>query len=89
MGPVSVAIDAHPESFQFYSNGIYYEPQCTTDKLNHGVLVVGYGTEADGQQYWLVKNSYGPEWGIGGYMKLPKLYNNHCGIASYATYPLV
>ncbi|XP_018327527.1 cathepsin L-like isoform X2 [Agrilus planipennis] len=91
IGPVSAAIDASQESFQFYSDGVYYDPKCESaaDKMNHAVLVVGYGTEPDGKQYWLIKNSYGTGWGIGGYMKIAKYANNHCGIATYASYPLV
>lgn len=91
LGPVSAAMDAGNESFQFYSEGVYYEPKCqnSVDKLNHAVLVVGYGVEPDGKKYWLVKNSYGPDWGIGGYFKLAKDKGNHCGIATYASYPLV
>lgn len=91
LGPVSVAIDASKPSFQFYSNGVYYDPSCggTDDDVNHAVLVIGYGTEPNGQKYWLVKNSYGPNWGIGGYVKMAKESNNHCGIAIRASYPLV
>ncbi|EEZ97693.1 procathepsin L [Tribolium castaneum] len=91
LGPVSAAMDAGRQSFQFYSDGIYYDPQCGNrpDDVNHAVLVVGYGTEPNGQKYWLVKNSYGPQWGIGGYVKLAKDANNHCGIAIQASYPLV
>ena len=87
-GPVAVAIDASHRSFHQYSSGIYYEPRCSQTRLNHFVLVVGYGTE-NGQDYWLIKNSWGSKWGIKGYMKMRRNANNHCGIASYAIYPSV
>uniref|UniRef100_A0A667IHM3 Procathepsin L n=1 Tax=Lynx canadensis TaxID=61383 RepID=A0A667IHM3_LYNCA len=92
VGPVSAAVDASLNSFQFYKKGIYYDPKCSNKHLNHGVLVVGYGfegEESDNKKYWIVKNSWGAKWGKHGYILMAKDRDNHCGIATMASFPIV
>ncbi|KAG2331726.1 hypothetical protein Bca4012_018719 [Brassica carinata] len=87
--PVSVAIDAGSSDFQFYSEGVF-TGRCGTE-LNHGVAAVGYGTTIDGTKYWIVKNSWGEEWGEKGYIRMQRGIRHKeglCGIAMEASYPL-
>lgn len=89
IGPISVALDTSHESFWYYSSGIYYEPKCNDDNLNHALLAVGYGTDEKGRDYFILKNSWGDNWGEDGYIRIARNKKNHCGIASSATYPVV
>ncbi len=83
--PISVAIEADETQFQFYHHGVL-DGECGTN-LDHGVVLVGYGTE-NGKDYWIVRNSWGPHWGDEGYIKLRR-GKNMCGIAMQASYPIV
>jgi len=87
VGPVSVGIDAAHRSFQLYRSGVYHEPRCSTQRLDHGVAVVGYGTE-NGKDYYTVKNSWGSGWGEQGYIKMARNQHNACGIATNACYAI-
>ncbi|XP_042279527.1 procathepsin L-like [Thunnus maccoyii] len=89
VGPLSVAIDSSQKEFMFYESGVYYDPECDKDNINHAVLLVGYGETREGLKYWIVKNSFGESWGKEGYIQITRDHNNHCGIASDVSYPLV
>jgi len=81
--PVSVAIQANQPAFQFYSSGVL-TGSCGT-RLDHGVLAVGYGTWTDGTPYYKVKNSWGPSWGMDGYILIEadvSQRGGQCGILS-------
>ncbi|XP_027338756.1 ervatamin-B-like [Abrus precatorius] len=86
--PVSVGIAVN-DNFRQYRGGLFEGP-CGTD-LTHAVTVIGYGSE-DGKDYWLIKNSWGKQWGDGGFMKLQRGGGDPqglCGIAMQASYPKI
>ncbi len=90
--PVSIAISADTRLFQSYSGGVITSETCYTS-LDHGVLIVGYGTE-NGQDYWTVKNSWGTSWGTeGGYVKIARSDSTNdpgiCGIAMQPSFPSI
>uniref|UniRef100_A0A146LB69 Digestive cysteine proteinase 3 n=1 Tax=Lygus hesperus TaxID=30085 RepID=A0A146LB69_LYGHE len=84
IGPISVAINGY--GIMDYSQGIYDNPNCDGQRLNHAMLLIGYGIEKD-IPYWLVKNSWGAQWGEKGYIRMRRNRNNLCGIASAASHP--
>ena len=89
--PVSIAIEADQRDFQLYKSGVF-TGTCGTN-LDHGVLVVGYGTDS-GLDYYKVKNSWSTSWGEGGYIRLGRgsQYNmgsGQCGILLQASYPVL
>lgn len=86
--PVSVGIEADQTSFQSYGGGVL--TKLCGSKLDHGVLIVGYGTD-NGVDYWKVKNSWGPTWGEKGFIRIQrgKPGQGECGIKGMPSYPQV
>jgi len=82
--PVSIAIQANQKAFQSYSSGVL-TGRCGQN-LDHGVLAVGYGTMS-GTDYWKVKNSWGPDWGMDGYILIERSNDDLCGVLDAASYP--
>lgn len=76
--PVSVAFEV-VNGFRFYKEGVYTSTTCGSAPMdvNHAVLAVGYGVE-DGVPYWIIKNSWGKDWGDNGYFKM-EMGKNMCG----------
>jgi cathepsin L len=89
--PVSVAVCATGPAWQFYKSGVI--TSACPAAVNHGVLVVGYGTATDGKTgYWKIKNSWGNTWGEEGYLRIARgtAYNGvsgQCGVYTDMTYP--
>ena len=90
--PVSVAIQANKRSFQLYQSGIYNDLECGTN-LDHGVLIVGYGYSLEqDMKYWIIKNSWGINWGENGYIKIQRDIDDGrglCGIAMNPSIPII
>ncbi|KAJ4904825.1 putative cysteine proteinase [Raphanus sativus] len=86
--PISVMIEA--ESMKLHISGVFTGP-CDHWYGNHNVVVVGYGTTERGEDYWIIRNSWGANWGESGYMKLQRNFHNstgNCGVAIRPVYPL-
>merc|ERR1712054_371561 len=88
--PVAVSIEADKDVFHLYKGGVV---KGTCGQMpDHGVLVVGYGTDAQLGDYWKVKNSWGADWGEHGYVRLnaDKGGKGQCGILSGPpSYPVI
>jgi C1A family cysteine protease len=78
-GPIPIGIDSSNPIFDVYKSGVIKEHQCGKD-IDHAVLVVGYTPT-----YWILKNSWGPQWGENGYFRI-KRGVNACGINSYSSF---
>lgn len=90
IGPLSALVHTNLD-WQLYDNGIYNPSNttCSNDisKHDHGVIIIGYGTEK-GLDYWIIRNSWGADWGENGHMRLIR-GKNACGIANSVIYPIM
>ena len=78
---MSVLVNA--SMLQYYHKGIWNPVLCDPTSLNHAVLIVGYGEEGN-KPYWIIKNSWGPDWGEDGYYRLT-MNKGKCGINTFVT----
>ena len=86
--PIATAIEADERNFQLYAGGVL-TADCGTN-LDHGVLIAGYGRE-NHTDFWLIKNSWGPQWGDEGYVKLARSDEagpGQCGLAIQPSFPI-
>jgi cathepsin L len=87
-GPVSIAIEVK-NNLYFYNSGVYDDYTCTKEGINHAVLLVGYGYDMKiNKNYWIIKNSWGEDWGEDGYFRILLDDKNICGVLSYPFIPL-
>ena len=87
-GPMAAAVDASDRTFQFYSHGVYDRWSCG-QVLSQAVLIVGYDTDASGHEYYILQNSWGQEWGEGGYIRMARNKLSQCGIAAATSVPIL
>jgi cathepsin F len=88
-GPLAIALNAN--FLSSYVSGVLDKTssECPTSSINHGVTLIGYGNDSDsGLDYWLVKNSWGSDWGESGFFRIRR-GNGTCGVNCYITTALV
>ncbi|KAH3786615.1 hypothetical protein DPMN_164722 [Dreissena polymorpha] len=86
VGPIAVAADCSDRGFTLFRKGIYYNPNCQANHLNHAMVAVGYINSSAGN-YWIIKNSWGTKWGDKGYVYMAKDKGDTCGLRNLASYP--
>jgi cathepsin L len=88
IAPVASAVSAQDTGFLYYSSGIFDSATCNTTQPCHGIGVVGYGSNEQGD-YYILKNTWGVTWGMEGYMYLARNKGNMCNIALDGSYIIV
>jgi len=80
-GPLSIGINAN--TFQNYQSGVANPTFCNPRALDHGVAIVGFGTDS-GKAYWTIRNSWGSSWGEKGYIRMVR-GSGKCGLNTDVT----
>ena len=87
--PIALGIEADSLVFQLYQSGVLDSEKCGT-ALNHAVIAVGYGHDEDsGLDYYIVRNSWGANWGDQGYIKIAAVDGDGiCGVQMQPSFPV-
>lgn len=72
-GPIACGIAAN-DAMLAYTGGIFSDE--SDDQIDHIISVVGFGKDASGLEFWIVRNSWGSHWGENGYMRIQMHKNN-------------
>ena len=70
-----------PPALEEYTGGVFKDTEGLKG-LDHDIEVAGYGTTADGEEYWLIRNSWGVYWGEEGWFRLAPRGGDPLGIES-------
>lgn len=91
--PCSIAVDASSSVFQSYTGGVLTDAAACGTTLDHAIVAVGYGTDSNGIAYFIVRNSWGASWGVGGFIYLEQSTTGTkpgtCGMNKKVMYPNV
>jgi cathepsin F len=85
VAPFSICVDA--SEWQFYSGGVFMAKQCGGG-VDHCTQLVGYDTKSLSTPYWIVRNSWGTDWGLSGFIYL-EMFEDTCLMADYVTTAVV
>ncbi|KAI5056357.1 hypothetical protein GOP47_0028175 [Adiantum capillus-veneris] len=84
--PVAISMQSDTRDFQLYTHGIFTGEGCSPPRTGHAMVVVGYGTE-NGSDFWIVKNSWGANWGESGYIRVMRGISPPHGVCSILLRP--